>query len=455
MKSRKGSYIFGILLILTVCVITGCAALPSANHTNIDEQYEKQFSLSKESDAAKLPEIIGEPENPSEERLPGIDVNGETEYPSEERPTEPEISGKAEYPTREEIEALGIPEDMLAYWLVLNGKQPFVSADEGYQEFYWDEYYWRLGMIVGRRRADEFMIVDMDGDGANEIVLYCSPESAQVLHYEDGVVYSYQFAFLGMKRIYENGIYESSEGAASTFYYRLTELNKAGYTEEEIAGMDGDYYEVEGAEATYEEFCDYIDHIEKVELAECIDFTESMLDYHLLGSLSEQEIALVKMLPAEKTIENEADYQEHKQALQLYAAVLTGKEEVIYVTEDAFPEADEPAGLYFSMVDMDGDGGLELVFTCENAAVRILHYEEGKVYGYQFSPYRFRLEISIITTDGVFQTGDNLSPSGYARIVAFEGDGCRIEPVENYEEGSHDRIRYYFFSEETIARWLE
>lgn len=31
-------------------------------------------------------------------------------------------------------------EDLLAYWLVLNGKQPFISTDEGNQEFYWDEY---------------------------------------------------------------------------------------------------------------------------------------------------------------------------------------------------------------------------------------------------------------------------------------------------------------------------
>lgn len=55
---------------------------------------------------------------------------------------------------------------------------------------------------MGYRQADYFIIVDMDGDGANEIVLYCSPESAQVLHYEDGVVYSYQDVFRGMKRIH-------------------------------------------------------------------------------------------------------------------------------------------------------------------------------------------------------------------------------------------------------------
>ena len=210
--------------------------------------------------------------------------------------------------------------------------------------------------------------------------MYCSPESTQVLHYEDGVIYSYQFVFRGMKRIHESGIYEGSGGAASTSYYRLTGLNKDGYTEEKLAGVDDGCYEVEGAEASYEAFCDYVEPIENVKLAECIEFTESMLDAHLLGNLSEQEIALVKMLPQKEMTENEADYHEHKQALQLYAAVLTGEE---------------------------GDGVLELVFTCEGDAVLILHYEEGKVYGYQLSPYRLKFEAPVITTDGVIQTDDD------------------------------------------------
>ena len=41
----------------------------------------------------------------------------------------------------------------------------------------------------------------------------------------------------------------------------------------------------------------------------------------------EQEVALVKSIPAEYTIENDPDYQEYKSTLQLYAGVLTGEEE--------------------------------------------------------------------------------------------------------------------------------
>ena len=122
---------------------------------------------------------------------------------------------------------------------------------------------------------------------------------------------------------------------------------------------------------------------------------------------------------------------------------------MIFVTEDIFKYADETLPIYFSLVDLDGDGVLELVFSCDYDVVWILHYEEGKVYGYHLRP------APVITTDGVFQTDDDLSPTRYTRITAFEEDGFQIEPVENYKSGSHERIRYYFFSQETIAQWLE
>ena len=112
-------------------------------------------------------------------------------------------------------------------------------------------------------------------------------------------------------------------------------------------------------------------------------------------------------------LESEPDYQEHKQALQLYAAVLTGEQDVIFVTEDTSSSGDNDVVKYFSIAP-------------------------------------------VITTDGVFQTDDKeLSSTGYARIAAFEEDGCLIEPVENYESGSHEKVHYYFFSEETMAQWLE
>lgn len=106
--------------------------------------------------------------------------------------------------------------------------------------------------------------------------------------------------------------------------------------------------------------------------------------------------------------------------------------------------------LYFSMVDMDEDGKDEVVLTCANKNL-ILHATEGIVYGYVFD---FWDEMGVIARDGVFRLG-YVDENKYGKILSFEEDGCKIEPVEGYDSGSHERIRYYSFSEEAIAGWLE
>lgn len=75
--------------------------------------------------------------------------------------------------TKEEIDALEIPENMLAYWLVLNNKKPFISADEGCQEFFWDEYFWCLSEpdINPMCEMTHFGVVDLDNDGSEELVM--------------------------------------------------------------------------------------------------------------------------------------------------------------------------------------------------------------------------------------------------------------------------------------------
>lgn len=327
-----------------------------------------------------------------------------------------------------EVEALGVPEDMLAYWKVLNSRQSFVSTDEGYQEFYWNEYNWSLGRLVERRQADCFMIVDMNGDGAKEIVLDCTPESVQVLHYEDGTVYSYQFVYRGMKRIHNNGIYEGSNGAASTAYLRLTSLNKDGYTEEILAQMDDDYYEVEGEEADSEEFSEYADTIESVELAECMEFTEDMIDRQLLGDLSEQEIAL-ETYPSHDSYWNDSLVllNQLNKNVCLYGININGQTamllsiegEKVLIEEDPFPSFQN---LYqelsnLNVSDVDGDGADEVL-------------------------------ISLRTVTG--------SPvSRYAMLVCDREDEWNIYMYSDYLEDVEDLIQYRYDDENNSITFLD
>ncbi len=463
MKMRKRNCVFWIIFIAAICMTCGCAASPSAGYESAEAESEKYIEqtdveLSESSEESEsLPtaeplETEGSEETKSLPTAESLESAGseEPESLSTAEILETESSEEVEYSSEEEIAALGIPEDMLAYWLVLNNKKPFISVNQEGQKFFWNEYFWYITWLCDEYSAYRFMIVDMDRDGREEIVLECDPGTTHILRYEDGEVYGYQFGVRSMLTISEDGIFNASGGVVNNYFLRLTELNKDGYTEELLAEQDGEHYEIGGKEVTWEEFYEYAENI-FARQTERIDFTESMLKGHLLGDLSEQELALVKRIPAENMLESEPDYQEHKQALQLYDAVLKGEQDVILATEDTFKFADETLPIYFSLVDMDGDGVLELVFTCYFDVVWVLHYEAGEVYGYHLRD----TDTLVITTDGVFRTDDDLSPTGYARIAAFEEDGFQIEPVENYKSGSHERIRYYYFSEEAIAKWLE
>ena len=439
MKQGKRNCAMATLLAAVLCVAAGCAA-PPVSHDPAGEG----------SEAREGSTVAGLPENSGEE---GASTAG-----SREPGTIDELVSADELmpPSEEEIAALGIREDMLAYWMVLNNKKAFNSWDEGGQKFFWNEYFWYYTDSVCKEHyADGFMVMDMDGDGREEIVLDCFPGTTHILHYEDGEVYGYWFGTRGMSIINKDGVYISSDGAARNWYYRLMGLNKDGYVMEEVAVEEEDYYEVGGKEVTEEEFWAYVESLEGVGDAEEVEFSESTLDQRLLGNLSEEELALVKRLPAEDVPEKEPDYRENKRALQTYAAVLKGEQDVVFATGGA-REDDGTFMKYFSLVDMDGDGSLELVLTCNDNLVWILRHEGGRVRGYPLRTSCHRWRGPFIATDGVFQTEDgNLSSTGYARIVEFGEDGYRTEPVEGRGDSGHDWIRYYFYSEETIAQWLE
>lgn len=392
--------------------------------------------------------------------------NKEQEENDKPEPTEtPKAEVVEEYSTKEEIEAIDISEDMLAYWMALNNKKPLVSANEGCQEFYWDEYFWHTSEMRPMYKTYDFGMVDLDNDGSDEMVLTgFMPETTQVLDYQEGKVYSYQFVYRAMEGICTNGVYGSSSGYDISGFYKIVSFDKGTYKEETLAYMEHDYYEVEGVEVSKEAFYAYTKPFTEAEQMKTMDFTEEALNEILLGNLGEEELSIVRRAePEEICDENnplKADVPE------AYLAVLTGKEEFICTTEEGQKyridgnHIQNPTGeeiyqvLYFSMIDMEGDGEEEVVLTCVDdywGKTLILHATEDSVYGYL---YDFQEEVGVITQDGVFQVGYSYKET-YARITSFEEDGYRIETVKSYDTSKHELVKYYFFSEEAIAQWLD
>lgn len=381
--------------------------------------------------------------------------------------------------TMEEVKALDIPEDMLAYWLVLNSKIPFVSYNEGNQEFYWDEYFWILGEpnhFLGIPEKNiywgdptSFTIVDMNNDGKNEIAVSLAFGIVQILHYEDGVVYGYQFAERGMLPIYSNGIYEGSSGANHGVYHRLTQLNKDGFTEEKIAeviyGNHGEdtYYEIDGISVSQEDFEEFKQSLLVDGEAERIDYTEDLLDKYLLAGLSEEKLYMIKHVAVEP-MTDKMNYTMETEMMQTYYDVLTGKKEFISVMDgnrlfniDSYQNRNEDDRgeddiFYFSIVDIDRNGVYEVILTGNET--NILYYKDGNIYCYR---YRF-YEIGAIANNGIFCMG-NLYYFGdgddkFGIINSFHENECVIEEMNYNGNINDDRIRYYYFSEELIDRYL-
>ncbi len=369
----------------------------------------------------------------------------------------PQLEENDEYTTEEKIEALEIPEEMLAYWKVLNSKMPFISANEGCQEFFWDEYFWCSSGPDPLYEVFDFGIVDLDNDGSGELVITGFPETTQVLDYQEGRVYGYYVVYRGMKAIDVNGVFNSSSGADIGGFYRIVYFDKGVYEKETLAYMDGNYFEVGGVEVSSDEFYAYTASLNETEMMENMDFTEEMLDKILLGDLDEEILSGMRnMEPEEICDENNPQMADVPEA---YLAVLSGKEEFVCVTEEGQKfiidgtcirnQVGEEAYqiLYFSVVDMDGDGEPEVILTCGQNNL-ILHAIEGAVCGYLFG---FGDEMGAIAKDGVFETRYQHEHT-HGKIVSFDNEGCRIENIEEYGNVNDNRIRYYYFSEELMEQ---
>lgn len=431
MKSGKSVMVQGIILI-TIIFFNGCAGLVSGDGVSLKDNISANNTQHQDQEQVDhtLNESQEQTDNTEPSRLEEVEV----------------------YITKDELEDLDIPENMLAYWLALNSKIPFISANEGCQEFFWDEYFWCSSEPNSIYTIDRFGIVDLDNDGSEEFVMrVLFPETTQILDYQDGKVYSYQFDSRGMARIGIDGVYGSSSGSDIGGFHRI-HLDKGSYEEETLAYMDVDYFEVEGVEVSSDEFYAYAETLTKAERMKSMDFTEEMLDKILLGDLEEGELFKIRNVKPEGICD--ANDPQMADVPEAYRAVLTGSEGFVCVTEerDKFlvdgnyvrnsTGEDQYQILYYSSVDMEGDGEDEVVLTCSGKNL-ILHEAEGIIYGYVFDCWG---EMNAIAKDGVFQTGSR-SVNQYGKIVSFDENGCLIEEVDYIGEINDDRIRYYYFSE--------
>jgi hypothetical protein len=115
----------------------------------------------------------------------------------------------------------------------------------------------------------------------------------------------------------------------------------------------------------------------------------------------------------------------------------------------------------YSVIDMDGDGKVEVVITGDVGDMLVLHEHKGTVYGFDFT---FR-NMSRIKTDGTFEWNDMtaeglsygdsrlyFSKDKYSilEICAVKGDGT--ENVQYFVDGSLSYLERYLTTTEMLSK---
>ncbi len=95
----------------------------------------------------------------------------------------------------------------------------------------------------------------------------------------------------------------------------------------------------------------------------------------------------------------------------------------------------------YAIVDMDRDGENEVVITGANGDMLVLHDENGKIYGFDFS---FR-NMDRIKTDGSFEWNDTTSEGlsyGDARL-SFDSDKCQKKNICHVTGDGTDNVQFF------------
>ena len=146
---------------------------------------------------------------------------------------------------------------------------------------------WSLGGDEGPYMPKEysrFSVVDMDGYGTPEIVINAG--ACIVLHYEDGIVYAFQFGSRSMQMLRKDGSYYGASGASSGAYIRISRFNGKTYLEEYLGEEDESEgeYKIKGKSVSKEEFDRIIAELIDKNFAEELEFTESNIEGIMAGA---------------------------------------------------------------------------------------------------------------------------------------------------------------------------
>lgn len=224
-------FLGGILM----CLSSACASSGKDGESVLND-YMINEQESKEQHSEVKEELLQFPSSPSTEPSQS---GSETDYSQQEIPSS----------ESEKNQSLLAKE---TYRDILLSNEDFINSGEN------GEYLERVNIgditivftsaegVTGK--VTKFAIVDMDGDGENEIVLCISTgsidEGFEVLHYQDGEVYGYHFWYRALEDLAEDGTFIGSGGTSDTSIKKIKFLEK-GYAIDTLYESSS-HYNVDG-----------------------------------------------------------------------------------------------------------------------------------------------------------------------------------------------------------------
>ena len=146
------------------------------------------------------------------------------------------------------------------YLDVLAGNHKYVNKDGkevSISEFGNED--WHVS-IPSEGKIEEYALVDMDGDGTEELVAIVSAydEFVLILHYEDGQVYGFEDGHRAMTMLKTNGYYYGSCGADCGTVLKSS-FSKNVRTQETLADNSDGSYKINNKKASKNEYDKFLD----------------------------------------------------------------------------------------------------------------------------------------------------------------------------------------------------
>lgn len=291
---------------------------------------------------------------------------------------------------------------------------------------------------IEENTSSNFYVVDMDGDGINEVAVTYSPGYVMIFHEEKGNIYGYRHTVRQFNPVYSDGTFGGSGSAFENVFYGNVKFSEIKWEYSAISSFltdegqtkyyKGEPYGINSQEITKEEY-DQIMSDYKLEETVGYDYTWKNIE---------------KVLSIPETVEQTETINESDKELSLmeqvlldkvkYTDVELGKKQKIS-SVDGYEQRDGEYS-YFYYQDLDGDGNNEVMVYFPSGQISIYHEMNGEIYRYEI----VARGMAPLYDDGTMRGTSGATLTHLQKISEFTDKGYEYEffyTIESDEKGGN------------------